>query len=319
VDSRVLLVALAIGVGGVVISLIVTLTRDWRRRFVLFANQSDLRVSDEIITTAVIRRLRRTEVGSEIGCLIGLLASAALLEIAHPVDTQFFLWAAVLPVLLLCQTAGALASSLTDELFVPMEHSPRIARSSTVSVRDYMSPARFWLVPVLLLVALMLLVAGLVLSGLGLIDSSRFLQSLPIWAVPTAVLVGIGGAIVAHVVIQRDQPASDSLELAWSDALRADVFRNLWVFEGIVVWLALVLTGIGILRALPSPIELSWASLVLTLAGNVGIVVLSSVFNYGVGRSYFRYRLWPDLGDVGEIVDDSDENADDTEAAEHRP
>ena len=314
-----LLVALAIGVGGVVISLVVTLMRDWRRRFLLFANRSDLRVSDEIITTAVIRRLRRTDVGSAIGCLIGLLVSVALIEIAHPVDTQFFLWVAIPPVLLLCQTAGALASSLTDELFVPMAHSPRIARSSTVSVRDYMSPARFWLVPVLLFAALMLLLAGFVLSGLGLIDSSRFLQGWAIWAVPTAALFGVGGAIAAHVVIQRDQPASDSLELAWSDALRADVLRNLWVFEGIVVWLALLLTGISILRALHSPIELSWASLVLSLAGNFGIIVLGLVFNYGVGQSYFRYRLWPDLGDVGEIVEDSDEDVDDADVEVHRP
>ena len=308
-DSSWLFIVLAVGAGGVLFSLVVTARRNWQRRFQLFAYQSELRVSDEIIAAAVIRRFRRTDTGSAIGCLVGLLVSALLVVLVNPVDLQFFVWATILPVLLLCQTAGALASSLGDELFVSTDHAPRVARSNTVSIRDYVSPARFWLVPALLLAAVIVGCLGRVLSGSGLIDSARFLQSPAVWVVLTALVLGIGGAIAARVVIDQDQPASDPLELAWSDALRADTFRNLWVFESIVGWLAVVLAGIGILLALPSPIGVSGASTILTLAGNVGILALSCVFNYGAGRSYFRHRLWPSLGDVGEIVDDSDEDS----------
>jgi len=309
-----LLLAFGIGFAGVIAAVIVSLTRNWQRRFELFAYQSDLRVSDEIITAAVIRRLRRTDLGSAVGAAVGLIVSASLVGIARPAGVSAFLWAAILPLMLLFVTAGAVASSLTDELFSPVHRSPRVARPTAVSIRDYISPGQFWLVPVVVVAAVVLTLVGVVLSSFGVLDPARFLQGSTIWATPVAVVVTLGGFVVARLIVAQKQPASDSLELAWSDALRADTFRMLWVFESIMAWLAVVLAGIGILRALPVPIGASWAGLILTLAGNFGILAMSRVFNYGAGRSYFRYRLWPSLGDVGEIVDDSDEDSVDAAA-----
>jgi hypothetical protein len=212
---------------------------------------------------------------------------------------------------------------LGDALFSPEEHEPRVARSTTVTARDYISPFRFWLVPILVLVAVLLWVTGLGLSYVGQIDPSRYLRGPAVWAVPVAVVLALAVVNAARNVVRQKQSASDSLELAWSDALRADTLRTLWVFESIVCWLAIVLTGIAVLRAIDEPISLSLAGGVVSLAANAGIIALSRLFNYGAGRHYFRYRLWPDLGDVGEIVDDDDnDDESETESIEserHRP
>ncbi|MBK4346141.1 hypothetical protein [Lacisediminihabitans changchengi] len=322
-DTTTLLALFGLGLVGIAIGFAVTRLRDWQRRFELFAHQSELRVSDEVITAAVIRRLRRTENGSASGALVGLLLSALLFAIVHPADFQGFVWGAVLPLMLLGVTAGSMAASVSDELFSPDEHAPRVARAVSVTIRDYISPVRFWLVPALILTASLLAVMGLVLSSIGVIDPPRYFESSAVWVAALAVVLAIGGAIAARIVIRHKQAASDQLELAWSDALRADTLRNLWVFESEVGWLAVVFAGLGILRALDTPIEPQWARIVLQLSANLGIIALSRVFNYGGGRNYFRYRLWPILGDVGEIVDDSEEDdseeSDDARAAERRP
>jgi len=304
-----LIALLAAGSLAAIIAVIVAFLRDGKRRFQVFANRAHLWVADDVITTAVMRRLRHNSIGNAVGVLIGIVVTAVWLLISRPDDVNTFVWATALPVLLIATITIPMVLAVTDQLYRAGPAESRVARVSPLTVRDYVSPVRFWLVPVIAAIAVVLLIVGCVAAAAGIIDARAYFRSPALITVAGAMVLALAGALVARILVGSQQPAADRLELAWSDALRAETIRSLWVFEATVVWLALVQAGLGILAALDPPVASSWTTIILLLSMDAGIIGLGQLFTRGGAHSYYRYRLWPSLGDVGEIVEGADAQA----------
>ena len=318
--SSVLLFFGVVGALGAIVSLVVVRTQAWQKKtFLTFANKVTLWVADEVISAAVTRRLRRSATGTAVGALIGIGAVAVIVVMNPTIPWRTTAYLLAFPVLFIAVSAIPVALALRDELYVHTENSQRVARTNHVEVRDYISPGRFWAPPVLGVAALMLVALGVVLSASGRIDGQRFFGSPTVpWIAAVLVVLGLGWA-AARKIIRGNQTATDGLELAWSDAMRADALRNLWTLAAALAWFAVVVAGLGLLGALEVPIEPLWASTILQTSATWGAIVISMVYSRVSAYSYFRYRLWPDLGDVGEIVEDSDEDVDDADVEVHRP
>jgi len=309
------------GVGALValVSLVVVQTEGWQKKaFLTFANRVTLWVSDEVISAAVTRRLRRSAMGAAIGALIGIVAVALIVVVGPTIPFRSTVYLVAFPVLFIAVSVIPVTLALRDELYVHADDSPRIARTSHVEVRDYVSPGRFWAPPAFGAAATVLVALGVGLSASGQIDGPRFFGSAAVpWTAVVIVVLALGWA-AARKIVRGNQTATDGLELAWSDAMRADALRNLWVLGTAIAWFAVVVAGLGLLGALEAPIEPSWAAIILQTSATWGAIVISRIYSTGGAYSYFRYRLWPDLGDVGEIVDESSEDADDAEIEERR-
>ena len=188
--------------------------------------------------------------------------------------------------------------SLRESLFRQGKDSPRLARSRVTSLRDYLSPWRLRLAPAFSLIAAVLCAVGMLLGLLGLIDVATFIRSpaLPLLAV--ALLVFFVGMAAERRVLGHPQPATDTLELAWDDAFKADTFRVLRVFATIVAWLAVAAAGIGMLQGLDAITGTSWSTGVGPQLFIWGYLATLSSFSFGRAKTYFRHHLWPDLAEV---------------------
>jgi len=313
-----LLVLLGAGAVVAVVALVVAQTRDWQTKaFLTFGNRVHLWVSDEVITAAVTRRLRLSASGAAIGALVGIGVALVIVLVSPAIQLRSLIYLVVFPIVLVSVTLIPVGLSLRDELYRHDDDAPRVARTIPVGVRDYLSPARFWAAPVFGFIAVVLLIVGVALSTTGRIEGQRFFASpaLP-WTVVVIFLLGLGW-VAATRIVGGNQTATDGLELAWSDALRADALRNLWALGTLVAWLAVVTSGLGIVGALREPIAPTWAAIILQTSATWGGIIVGRVFNIGGAFSYFRYRLWPSLGDVGEIIDETAVETDAT--TERRP
>jgi len=311
-----------LGALAAVVSLTVVQTRAWQARsFQRFANWVDLRVSDPVITAAVTRRLRRTDTSVAVGALVGIAVAALAFFARPPVPLSTFIFVVALPIILIGITFFPVTLALRDQLYTPEEHAPRVARVQQLSMRDYLSPMRLWSAPLFTLLAAVLTILGGVLAVTGMINSSRFFHGLAPIALLVAIVTLGAGAWAARMVVGKNQSATDSLELAWSDAMRAETLRILWQFVTIIAWLAVVLAALGILAALEQPIGADGTGAVLNAATVWGNIIIGRFYSRGGAYNYFRYRLWPDLGDVGEIIDESDSAStdDSVEPEQRRP
>lgn len=115
-----------------------------------------------------------------------------------------------------------------------------------------------------------------------------------------AVFAAVGSAIAAHFlslrVLERPQPAENTLELAWDDALRAEALLTLLSLVGILSWIACsavvyaVATGVD-------PGSPFTDGIVPQLSG-LGMLSIVYFAAFGGGKKHFRFRLWPDIDAV---------------------
>lgn len=241
------------------------------------------------------------------GGLIGLLLCAGVLYLSPSLGSDSFILAIMAPVMFTCMAAFEVTVALRQTLFQPREHSSRLARPQATTLSDYVSPWRLRLAPAFGTVALVLCAGGLILGQVGVIDSDAFIrsQALPLLAL-ALIIFGLVTAAEWRI-LRHQQPASDTLELAWDDAFRADTFRALQMFEATIAWVAVVGAGTALLQGLDAVAGTAWATGVGSQLFIWGYLVATFCFTFGQSQNYFRHRLWPQFStvDTGAVSGDS--------------
>jgi hypothetical protein len=255
-------------------------------------------VTDEV--AASVRRYLRTRTTAHVtGALIGLMVSALLLFAIPSLGSGAFTWLIASPSLLIGITVAGVIHTMRESLFRQSRDSPRIARSTATTLRDYVSPWRLRLAPVCVILAAVLCAVGLGLGAAGWIDATTFLRgaALPFFAL--SLVVTLASTSAQRRILLRPQPVADTLELAWDDAFRAETLRGLRLAQSLVAWLAAATAVFGMLQALDA---LAGTTLITGVGAQVfllGWLPITFIFSYGRARTRFRERLWPDLATIG--------------------
>lgn len=238
-----------------------------------------LGLTDEV-RRPVLRRSRRAQRLSFLGGVLGWAVSVWLA--APATGSTFSVWL-ILGGILLGGALGNLAAAPLDAWTSTPPDAPRIARGTGVTVRDYISPVERsfgW-------VATAAATAGAAICALAGVRDLGLLLGLP----GGVAVLWLTGAAGTRYVISRPQHASSTLELAWSDALRAKNLRALLQAAP----LAAVYGAIATLTAFDADgRQAGWQILValLALLPPVAIVLLPA-FRGARGARHYLHRLWP--------------------------
>lgn len=280
-----------------IIGTLIALSRPgYRRKLVLrFSQTIELPPVSDAIAAAAERRILHRTVAMMTGGLLGLLASAVVVYL-HPVNASAsVIWLVTLPLTLTGMCAGAAFVALRESLFHRHPDAVRVARPTTVTIHDYVSPRRLRTPPALILTAIVLCLVGFALGITGLIDGATFIRSVALPLLAATLSVTVIGGMLAQRVLRQPQPAGSELELAWDDAFRADTFRALWMFGSIIAWLAVAAAGLGMLQGFDAIAGTTWSIGLGSQLFTWGFLVILFSFSVARAQSYFRFRLWPDL------------------------
>ena len=238
------------------------------------------------IEPVVARRVRRADRYAMIGAAVAWSVTFALLGSA--VDSDRFgssvTWV-TLGAMVVGRPAGNAIAALVDARASSPRDRPRIARSRSVRMADYVPAGE--LIAVRLVTSCTLLTVG-VTSALGLLP-------LPV-AVGMVVLSLVSFTVLefgGRRIVEQHQTAHTTTDLAWDDALRAKNLRAL-VAAPVAVGLY---TALAVLFALeerpraPDGVIVWGLGLVVVALAAVGIWRLSRTDHRD---QYYLRRLWPD-------------------------
>jgi hypothetical protein len=270
------------------------------RAVLRFSTQVGLPLVSDAVSVAVRWHVRVRGSAMFGGGLIGLVVSAVVLFTNPSLGSAAFIWLVVSPAILTGMAISDVVTSLRSSLFRQRDGTPRIARPTATTQRDYVTAWRLRLGPACELAAGILCVFGIALGAAGRIDARAFLTgpAFPFLALSLAVWLASAGA--QRRILRQRQPVADTLELAWDDAFRGETLRSLRMFQTLVGWLAVAAAALGILQAFDaltgSQTGTNWGLQLFTW-GWLAIIV---IFENGRARTQFRARLWPDLSAIAE-------------------
>lgn len=173
---------------------------------------------------SVVRRFRALQRGQAWAVVASAVIAAALL-LTPLGGEQWFILVALLPALLLTDLACRVAIGMRERLFDPAPDAPRIARLQPLSTRAYLGPVRRALTWVLAGVTALLL--GVVALAVVRGDLSAGTAAPAIVTLAIALALAAALPRIDRAILNRPQPASDTVELAWDDALRSDTLASL--------------------------------------------------------------------------------------------
>ncbi|GAA5209304.1 hypothetical protein [Microbacterium kyungheense] len=235
----------------------------------------------------IAARTRRGTTWSLATALVGLCGAAPLLM--TPLGTEtYFLLIAVVPCILLPTAAAHVFLNLRERLFHPAPHVPRIARLTRMRTRDYLGPAGLrapWVLAALLVVTVVADVATRSTASESAAQTSVVAFSV---VATVAVALQCARPLLDRLVLDRPQPAADTLELAWDDAFRTETLRSLALVTCQVTALALSL-GVIILA---SPGTL-WAALATQLP-TWAVIAPQFIYLGWNGQRPLRPALYPE-------------------------
>lgn len=193
----------------------------------------------DVALTMIPRRLFRTSVGA----LIGAVPASAFLVVSAvrespSIDILFYC-----SIFLLLAAAGAavgVAIACTTNIGPSRPELPRIARATRPRMTDYLSPA--WIVTSIAICAAAIPVAVLALTRN---TANSALNTFLVILIVVDLLTLALSPWLARRLLASPQPANDSLELAWDDALRAYGLRSVW-FAPLALGIATILFAINL-------------------------------------------------------------------------
>ena len=260
-----------------------------------FSTTIQLPIINDQISEAAERRILNRSRAMMAGGLAGVLTAAAVVYLNPNAASASLIWLVTLPLILIGMSAGAAIVALRASLFSKNTEVVRVARPVTVTLSDYLSPARLRMPAMLLLAAGVLTLAAFALGLSHLIDTETFLRSAALPMLAIAIITLLSGRALARRLLKQPQPASSELELAWDDAFRAETLRGLWMFGAILAWLAIAASGLGMLQGLDALHGTTWS---LGLGSQLfiwGYLAILLTFSIGQAQRHFRFALWPDL------------------------
>lgn len=249
---------------------------------------------DEDRVPALGRRLLVRERLRESGGLVGVVLGGVLawaLESTGAIDPLGAGW------LLAAGLFGGVAGGIAVAGLLPTalpEGSPRMARTRSVGLDDYISPIEQLGPRALAFAAGLLAILSLAAQVLG--DG----RGTGMWL--TAVITGgltvffiVLGEAAGRLIIARGRPAPSEADLAWDDALRSTSYRDLMtapLYLGTQAVLSGILTVAEALAPLEAQPYLASVTFGVVMTGFIVVIVVAARID--PARHYLR-RLWPEL------------------------
>lgn len=179
----------------------------------------------DAVHRSVRARLRSVIRANMWGLLVAILVMGTLFLTTPLATSPYAMWVLTLILLVVVLAGGTLAAQLRERLFSPVPDAPRVARPIALTTRDYLGRWRA-IVPVALLLAATAATAALVITTIiGIAPLSPTLAT--VGALLLALAATVGTRWAERRILDRPQPASDTLELAWDDLFRADALGSL--------------------------------------------------------------------------------------------
>ncbi|MDJ0338774.1 hypothetical protein [Cryobacterium sp. PH31-O1] len=301
--NPVLAVAAALVVLGLGIRLLYISSAEPRQRMLqAYSEQVGLALVPEIVPE-LSRRIYRRERAGIFGSVAGLVVGMAALV---GMDGGESLWNGLVAGLAI--TLGSTIALIINDsrsAFAPVPEAPRLARSQSPRLPDYVTPldrafslsllalATFGYIAVLAVIAInpervfdAVLVRS-ILGPAGLLLALAAVTSLLTWA-------------AANALLGRGQPAGTYVELAWSDAFRSTTLRSLVGIPGIIAAVSTCVLFLSLSNAIRVPAPGSFGEMLVnsfTIVGPVLVVVLmgwsiTSLRNRST--THYLRRLWPE-------------------------
>ena len=287
------LATVLIGVGLIVISVAASLIAMTQRKTAAarFARRFGLDVPEGFEPT-IRAGLEARRTGSPIGVVI-MVVIATVLLLLNPGLTLLATWWCLFGAYLLGATLGAttgilLAERRRDASVV------RVARTTAVSVNDYVSPFQGVFSFVCVGISLLAFAADIWLS---IAVSSHFLSIVSGIIAGLGVITLVVYQVVSHRLVSRGVIAGTRLELAWDDALRSYALTNLnsvvclISLYSLVAYNTLLVNPAGITS---NPLFTVFTGL-LPIAATFGIIAVVALTSITHSRQHFLRRLWPEL------------------------
>lgn len=276
-----------------------------RRALTRFAGKVDLPLPDALLWPRAEAALTRRNIAVDVGAAGGIAAAAALgLWLGSPDGLPGYtaaaregLWALIVAGAALAGAAAGAASTGVQEAGRRTPSAgPRVARPTASTASDYVAALELWGARGAAISPAVALVVGLVIAtGVDTVAPADLLNLGTV----LAVIVGLVALAVAEVTSRRlldlPQAASTSLELAWSDALRARVLRDVVTAPlaiGIYATCALLIAASDGVR---DPV-IANGLMGLVGLGIIGVAVIAVVSAASRPQRHFRHRLWPREG-----------------------
>ena len=301
-DTVVLILA-ALVLAGLGIRLIHNARAEPRRRMLqAYSRQVGLALVPEIVTELSGRIYRRERAGV-VGSMVGLVLSVAALVVT---DGSKNPWNGLLVVV--AMTVGstvALIGNDSRSAFAPVAEAPRLARSDSPGLPDYVTPLDRTFSLGLLALATLSYIAVL---GVIAINPDRVFDDVLVRTIlwPSGLVLALATAAslvtwaAANALLGRGQPASTYIQLAWSDAFRSTTLRSLVAIPGIIAAVSSCVLFLSLSEAINLPAPGSIGAILVgsfTIMGPVLIVVLASwslTSTRNRSTTHFLRRLWPE-------------------------
>lgn len=188
--------------------------------------------------------------------------------------------------------AGAAWFALRQVRRPPTLDGPRVARPIAAVAADYVAPFERWGARLMGFAPTLGLALGLVIAGF--VDSvapAELLNAGTLLAAAVAPLVLLASELAMRRLVELPQVAGSSIDLAWNDAIRAQLLRDIVTAPlavGVYASFALLASASA---GVQDPVI---ANGLVGLIG-LGIIVLAVVAVVSLGsrpQRYFRERLW---------------------------
>ncbi|WP_109209264.1 MULTISPECIES: hypothetical protein [Microbacterium] len=226
-----------------VVLTIIAISVSARRAAYAAADRFSMRVrlpyGTEATRESVARRLRTGSIATSLTMVVTTFALSPLL--LTPVATTVTFMFIVVMVILVATGLVSAVVSIRERLFHPAPAAPRIARPRALRTADYLGPFPR-LLPWIL--------GGIATAAVGLMvvrraarpeDVEPAFAATAVFATIGAVAVFVAMPFIERRVLAQPQPASDTLELAWDDALRTTALGSVRLSAALTAWMALAL------------------------------------------------------------------------------
>jgi len=236
------------------------------------------------LRAAVTERVALRHRGGAIGMIVGIATSVFVLSI-YPSSDQSF----AAPFVLVGGAFAGLAIGVaitSARAAAPLDPTAvKYARTSAVSLSDYVAPlertgARI-VVGLAVAVAIASVIVGVPLGGI--------LVTLTALAAGALAFFEVAG----RRIVDRSQPAGSPAELAWDDAVRASVLRDIVTAPITLGAYAVVVSAAALVERLLQGND--FANGAIVLAAVIAAVTLATVAITSRPQRYFLRRLWPEV------------------------
>jgi hypothetical protein len=265
-----------------------------------FARRVDLPVPDHLrprIGSALARRTLAVDLGGLAGIAV-LGAAGWLLGTGETIrtrgDAAGSLWPLVAAGAAFAGAAiGAGLSGARQAAREAGATGPRIARPTAPTFADYVAPLELWGARLGAATPALLFVVGVAAAlPTDVVTTSELVTTGALLAVTVPVIVLIGSELAGRRLLDLPQVAGSSLELAWSDVIRARMLRDIITAPlaiGVYATFALLAGASG---AIQDDVVANAVVGAIGLA-TVAVVMIAIVSVASRPQRHFRHRLWP--------------------------